>query len=102
MEQSSDGATFKQFTTLMTEKCGQNDSSMERRIAFGQRRQGLTESTVDYAEALKSLAKKAGLADECVRDQLICGMKNADLQRELLRHEGKPLDELIEIIKQEE
>ncbi|XP_062712763.1 uncharacterized protein LOC134289939 [Aedes albopictus] len=94
--------TYAEITKKLKERLDKIDSEIMLRFKFRCRRQSPTESGENYVLAVKHLAESCDFGafrDSAIRDQLVFGVYNRELQKRLLNEEELNLRSAERIIK---
>lgn len=96
--------TYAELVQIMQNRLKPVSSATVRRTKFRARLQKDDETGTEFAAELQKMALKCNFAskDQSITDQLIEGIKDNHLRKELLRKEDLKLDEAIKIIKADE
>ncbi|KXJ82175.1 hypothetical protein RP20_CCG015370 [Aedes albopictus] len=94
--------SYAEITKKLKERLDKIDSEIMLRYKFRCRRQSPTESGENYVLAVKHLAESCDFGafrDSAIRDQLVFGVYNRELQKRLLNEEELSLKSAERIIK---
>ena len=83
--------TFAELCALLDGRCSRKPSIVIRRFQFHSRSRKPNESVTDYTTALRKLVVACEFTtdvDEHLRDRLVCGINNVDMQRQLLKEDA--------------
>ncbi|XP_062704094.1 uncharacterized protein K02A2.6-like [Aedes albopictus] len=93
--------SFKEITDALKKRYDKTESDMIQRYKFYQRVQGSTESAEDFILAVKLQAEMCEFGefkDIAIRDKLVCGIRDPDVQQRLFDEEGLTLAKAEKII----
>ncbi|XP_062538876.1 uncharacterized protein K02A2.6-like [Armigeres subalbatus] len=93
--------SFKEITDALKKRYDKTESDMIQRYKFYQRMQGSTESAEDFILAVKLQAEMCEFGefkDIAIRDKLVCGIRDPDVQQRLFDEEGLTLAKAEKII----
>ncbi|EAT47779.1 AAEL001117-PA [Aedes aegypti] len=93
--------SFKEITDSLKKRYDKTESDMIQRFKFYQRVQGPTESAEDFILAVKlqaELCEFGEFKDIAIRDKLVCGIRDPDVQQRLFDEEALTLAKAEKII----
>lgn len=96
---------FSEICHALTRKYDTSESVLRRRYKFYRREQGPTESSEDFIRAIKHLADRCefgSFKQTAIRDRLVCGISDRDLQKRLLEKNDPSLGEIEQHISDED
>ena len=91
---------FRGIANLLKEHLSPNPSIIAERFRFHRRRQQEGESVNEYVAVLKKLAEHCEFGEnlnDTLRDRLVCGLKNEQIQKQLLSKSTLTLPKATEI-----
>lgn len=97
--------TFSEICHALCRRYDKSESVLRRRYKFYRREQGSSESAEDFIRAVKQLADRCEFGSfkpMAVRDRLVCGILDRDLQKRLLEKDDPTLSETEQLILEED
>ncbi|XP_058448857.1 uncharacterized protein LOC131428830 [Malaya genurostris] len=93
--------SFKEITDALKKRYDKTESELVQRYKFYQRAQGPNERAEDFILAVKLQAEMCDFGefkDMAIRDKLVCGISNKDLQQRLFNEEDLTLAKAEKLI----
>ena len=97
--------SFADLCKSLSEHCQPKPSVIMERFKFHTRTRRHDESVTEYIAALRKVASQfefGGELETNIRDRLVCGIGNADMQRKMLLDDGLTLGKAVKIARSEE
>ena len=95
-----DDKTFDELVQVMSDHCNPAPSVIMQRYKFNTRGRQPNESVMTYVSELRALAEHckfpADFLDELLRDRLVCGINDQQIQRRLLARRDLKLQDAID------
>ena len=95
-----DSKTFEELSKLMSDHCNPEPSAIMQRYKFNTRVRLPNESVMTYVSELRALAEHCKFPetflDELLRDRLVCGINDQQIQRRLLAKRDLKLKDAID------
>ena len=91
--------TYNELCTLLEGRCSTKPSLVMRRFKFHSRNRDSGESVTNFVTALRKLAAECEFTDldDQLRDRIVCGINDAEMQRQMLRETTLNLKKAISI-----
>lgn len=97
--------SFSEICHALCRRYDKSESILRRRYKFYRREQGPSEGAEDFIRAVKQLAYRCefgSFQNMAVRDRLVCGILDRDLQKRLLEKGDPTLSEIEQLILDED
>lgn len=97
--------SFSEICHALCRRYDKSESILRRRYKFYRREQGPAESSEDFIRAVKQLADRCefgSFKSMAIRDRLVCGILDRDLQKQLLEKDDPSLNEIEQRVLDED
>ena len=97
--------SYQELCDLIRDHCNPAPSEIVQRFKFRKRERASGETVMEYIAGLRQLAADCNFGsdlDNNMRDQIVCGINNATMQREMLRDRKLTLEKAISIARSQE